>query len=497
MKKKNLLCISALSLLALALPACSNDDDVLNGAEVPEVATGEQVIVLDMQDTDVLSTKSRPLYSTENKGAENVTDVQLFVFKIDGTERKLENILTINDWNLATDYDYGRKYTLKLTGDNKLKQGNTYTIVAVGQDQDTQTVVPFKIKGVQQVSEADVYFPSLVMGAFSENTVWNPNTTAGSNFLNTEKVESSSVAEIFSGSSVPFTVSETGDGGFSATVLLKRQVAGVIGYFSRIPAWVVTDSESRAHASSAYVRLVSSNRNNQVDLTYNLDVQTDDATNGTKTESEVNGFTPATKDANFGVGYKTGSGDETRTADAYTLYEIDLTKWFKINSNVGTSSSFTSGVEYWDASTIITHEGGTGDDYKLDVPLLGANWSNGINSGNDNPKVQTNSVLAGQFVIPFNKQGEYGTMQLQLLDSAKNVIRVWDVKLDTKSIAEGKDTEKDYNIYRNHLYQIGQRGAGDTGEGPGTDEPQPLDKDQILTIKINDQWEFIHNMEIE
>lgn len=493
MKKKNLLCISALSLLALALPACSNDDDVLNGAEVPEVATGEQVIVLDMQDTDVLSTKSRPLYSTENKGAENVTDVQLFVFKIDGTERKLENILTINDWNLATDYDYGRKYTLKLTGGDKLDKGSTYTIVAVGQDQDTQTVVPFKIKGTAQVTSSDVYFPSLVTDAFT-NKVWNPNTTAGSNFLNTEAVESSSVAEIFSGSSVPFTVSETGDGGFSATVLLKRQVAGVIGYFNRIPAWVVTNSESGKHSSSAYVRLVSSNRNNQVDLTYNLDVQTDDATNGTKTESEVNGFaaTAETKDAFFGIGEQANA-----TKNAYTLYEIDLTKWFKINSSVGTSPSFTSGVEYWDASTIITHEGGTGDDYKLDVPLLGANWSNGINSGNDNPKVQTNSVLAGQFVIPFNKQGEYGTMQLQLLDSAKNVIRVWDVKLDTKSIAEGKDTEKDYNIYRNHLYQIGQRGAGDTGEGPGTDEPQPLDKDQILTIKINDQWEFIHNMEIE
>lgn len=477
MKKKNLLCISALSLLALALPACSNDDDVLNGAEVPEVATGEQVIVLDMQDTDVLSTKSRPLYSTENKGAENVTDVQLFVFKIDGTERKLENILTINDWNLATDYDYGRKYTLKLTGGDKLDKGSTYTIVAVGQDQDTQTVVPFKIKGAAQVSSSDVYFPSLVTDAFT-NKVWNPNTTAGSNFLNTEVVESSSVAEIFSGSSVPFTVSETGDGGFSATVLLKRQVAGVIGYFSRIPAYVKVDDTH--HPSSNYVRLVSSNRNNQVDLTYNLDVQTDDATNGTKTESEVNGFstTAETKDAFFGIGEQA-----TATKNAYTLYEIDLTKWFKKNDS----------GRLWGDDAIITEEAGD----KLDIPLLGKNWSNGINSGNDNPKVQTNSVLAGQFVIPFNKQGEYGTMQLQLLDSAKNVIRVWDVKLDTKSIAEGKDTEKDYNIYRNHLYQIGQRGAGDTGEGPGTDEPQPLDKDQILTIKINDQWEFIHNMEIE
>lgn len=458
--------------------SCSNEDEIINEGENTEVATGEQVIVLDMQDTDVLSTKSRPLYSTENKGAENVTDVQLFVFEIaeNSTERKLKNILTINDWNLAVDYDYGRKYTLKLTGEDKLDKGKSYTIVAVGQDQDTQTVAPFIIAG----ESGGQRFPNLNMNNFSDGVVWNPNTTAGSNFLNTEAVSEASVAEIFSGSSVPFTVSETGDGGFSATVLLKRQVAGVIGYFNRIPAWVVSADDSKAHASTAYVRLVSSNRNNQVDLTYNLDVQTDDATNGTKTESEVNGFsaTAVAKDAVFGV------GEVSRASNAYTLYEIDLSKWFKKNSGMG---------EYWDATTIIKTE----DGETLSVPLLGANWSNGINSGNDNPKVQTNSVLAGQFVIPFNKQGEYGTLQLQLLDSAKNVIRVWDVKLDTKSIAEGKDTEKDYNIYRNHLYQIGQRGAGDTGEGGGPDEPQPLDKDQILTIKINDQWEFIHDLEID
>lgn len=458
--------------------SCSNEDEIINEGENTEVATGEQVIVLDMQDTDVLSTKSRPLYSTENKGAENVTDVQLFVFEIaeNSTERKLKNILTINDWNLAVDYDYGRKYTLKLTGEDKLDKGKSYTIVAVGQDQDTQTVAPFIIAG----ESGGQRFPNLNMNNFSDGVVWNPNTTAGSNFLNTEAVSEASVAEIFSGSSVPFTVSETGDGGFSATVLLKRQVAGVIGYFNRIPAWVVSNDDTKAHASTAYVRLVSSNRNKQVDLTYNLDVQTDDATNGTKTESEVNGFsaTAVAKDAVFGV------GEVSRASNAYTLYEIDLSKWFKKNSGMG---------EYWDATTIIKTE----DGETLSVPLLGANWSNGINSGNDNPKVQTNSVLAGQFVIPFNKQGEYGTLQLQLLDSAKNVIRVWDVKLDTKSIAEGKDTEKDYNIYRNHLYQIGQRGAGDTGEGGGPDEPQPLDKDQILTIKINDQWEFIHDLEID
>ena len=490
--KKNYFLGAAAAFGLFALASCSNEDDPISPNQPgEEIATGEQVIVLDMQDTDVLSTKSRPLYSTENKGAENVTDVQLFVFKIDGTERTLENILTINDWNLATDYDYGRKYTLKLTGDKKLDKGSTYTIVAVGQDQDNKTVKPFEING--QTNS----FPALATSDFS-NKIWNPNTTAGGNFLKTEAVSyvnagsfaSQQVAEIFSGTSVPFTVSETGDGGFSATVLLKRQVAGVIGYFSRIPAWVVgsefaanyRDDNTNCHASAAKIRLVSSNRNNQVDLTYNLDVQTDDATNGTKTESEVNGFstTAETADAFFGV------GASSTTKNAYTLYEIDLGNWFKKNSSAG---------EHWDVSSIVTTENGE----TLNVPLLGANWKNGINSGNDNPKVQTNSVLAGEFVIPFNKIGENGTMQLQLLDSLSNVIRVWDVKLDLKSAQSsgGKDDQENYNIYRNHLYQIGQRGAGDTGEGGGPDEPQPLDKDQILTIKINDNWEFIHDMEIE
>lgn len=484
--KRNYFLGAAAAFGLFALASCSNEDDPISQQPGEEIATGEQVIVLDVQNTDVLSTKSRPLYSTENKGSEDVTDVQLLVFKIDANDqRELVNILEINDWNLAVPYDYGHKYTLKLTGTDKLEKGSTYTIVAVGQDQDNKTVKPFEIKGQSNS------FPALEGSDFT-NKIWNPNTTAGGNFLKTEAVSyvnegsfaSQQVAEIFSGSSVPFTVSETGDGGFSATVLLKRQVAGVIGYFSRIPAWVVTDSESGKHASAAKVRLVSSNRNNQVDLTYNLDVQTDDATNGTKTESEVNGFstTAETADAFFGV------GASSTTKNAYTLYEIDLSKWFKKAEPAGDAG-------LWDVNSIVTEEGGEA----LNVPLLGANWKNGINSGNDNPKVQTNSVLAGEFVIPFNKFGENGTMQLQLLDSASNVIRVWDVKLDLKSAQSsgGKDDQENYNIYRNHLYQIGQRGAGDTADGPGTDEPQPLDKDQILTIKINDNWEFIHDMEIE
>lgn len=89
MKRNYFLCaIAACGLMTLA--SCSNEDDPIPNGEEPEVATGEQVIVLDMQDTDVLSTKSRPLYSTTNQGSEKVTDVKLLVFQATAEGNKLK-----------------------------------------------------------------------------------------------------------------------------------------------------------------------------------------------------------------------------------------------------------------------------------------------------------------------------------------------------------------------------------------------------------------------
>ena len=113
--------------------------------------------------------------------------------------------------------------------------------------------------------------------------------------------------------------------------------------------------------------------------------------------------------------------------------------------------------------------------------------------------------MAGEFVIPFNRleNQAVNTFELQLVGSDQNgdkILKKWNVKLDAQSIDTDKgDNEYIFNIYRNHLYQIGQRGGGDSPVDPGTDpdKPQPLDKDQELTIKINDQWEFIHDLEID
>lgn len=135
-------------------------------------------------------------------------------------------------------------------------------------------------------------------------------------------------------------------------------------------------------------------------------------------------------------------------------------------------------------------------------------WKNPYEGTNAAVTVADGAVLAGEFVIPFDKDETLNTFELQLIGKKKGtganfegedeyILQTWSVKLDDASIdATLKDTEYHYSIYRNHLYQIGKRGGGDDPDKPGVDpdKPQPLDKSQELVIKINDQWEFIHDL---
>ena len=496
MKKHLCLAVAACGLLSLA--SCSDDENVVINDQ-PEVLAGEQVITLNVQETDVLSTKSRPLYSTEAQGAERVTDVKLFVFGLQKGEAetskpmKLSRIFHIQNWDGSSeDYRYGREYAFKIPTEQKLDPDSTYTIIAVGQDENVSIPKAFTF-GNKTLAE-------LNWSDFAEDKAeWAANTTPGSGFLVTDTVKYSleggaysknttRVSEIFSGTSEP--VQLTLDGGFQAKVLLKRQVAGVLGYFNRIPAYVITDTETNDHTSTAAIRLVASNRNNQLDMAIQLSKQQDDyQDNRDQIESIVNGFRSGdaqSYDAKF-------YGSEEN--DAYTIYQIDLTKWFAGGGNT------VEGEEFWNGSNAFSEEE-SDNGYKL---LNETNWVNALRGTNDTPIVADGAVLAGEFVIPFDRvTGISGnTFELQLLDSVGNVTKKWDVKLDEESLAnasdESKDTEYVYSVYRNHLYQIGQRGSGDDPENPGEDpdKPQPLDKSQELTIRINDNWEAIHNMEIE
>lgn len=482
--KKNYFLGAAAAFGLFAFSSCSSDGDPISTPEIAQ--NGDQVIVLDMQDTDVLSTKSRPLYSTTNKGAEQVTDVQLLVFgiKADGAQYEfVKKLPAISNWNnTSDDYVYGRKKELKLTGESRLtgNEYKKYIILAVGQDESDlkATPAPFKIE-LGEAEDADKYVQQLADNTWNAGKLWNLSTEPGTGFLQTAAIDYSTATagEIFSGVSTPieFTI----DGGFSTTVLLKRQVAGVMGYFNRIPAAVNGTAVTG-------IRLVSAVRNKALDLSIALSDQLDDATYGQpvdrQIESVVNGFTPDVADAKF-----------ENDKDAYTVYTIDLKKWFTW------TKSGEGKFQAWDNSSLIQGEDGT--------QLLGnvEGWHNALDASNSTKvTVADGSVFAGNFVIPFEnstiKNNGNNTFELQLLAENGDVLKAWDVKLDLLSQDKVKgDADKVYNVYRNHLYQVGKRGNGDTPTNPGVDpdKPQPLDKDQELIIKINDQWEFIHDMEIE
>ena len=497
--KKNYFFGAAALCGLLAFTSCGNDDDPILDGPGNEVATGEQVIVLDMQDTDVLSTKSRPLYSTDNRGSEDVTDVMLYIFKeVQGAQTLIKTIHVDNWDNTCEEYKYGRKRTIKLEGKDKLEAGLTYTIYAVGQNETEVkgNPAPFKFQGAATEPTQDKDWkdiPGLLITNPS-NITHNFATTPGSDFpyLLTKPVEyakdtkfaSKAVGEVFSGQSKPVTLEPKES--VSWTVLLKRQVAGVLGYFSNIPAEGYALSDGTTECWSTKLRLVASNRNDRLDMTIQLNKQNDDATEVGK-ENIVNGFKSdvVKNDAAF-----KGPTDD----NAYTVYEINLKDWF----TMGETDGWTNVMEEVDGNNYLGKTSG---------------WKNPYEGTNAAVTVADGAVLAGEFVIPFDKDETLNTFELQLMgkkkgtdtsfdtnDDTEYILQTWSVKLDDASIdATLKDTEYHYSIYRNHLYQIGKRGGGDDPDKPGVDpdKPQPLDKSQELVIKINDQWEFIHDLEID
>ena len=502
--KKNYFFGAAALCGLLAFTSCGNDDDPILDGPGNEVATGEQVIVLDMQDTDVLSTKSRPLYSTDNRGSEDVTDVMLYIFKEETGTQKLIKTIHVDNWdNTCEEYKYGRKRTIKLEGKDKLEAGSTYTIYAVGQNETEVegNPAPFKFQGAVTAPGQDNQWkniPGLLLSkdVIDEGITHNFATTPGSGFPylltkavsykdNGDAFASRAVGEVFSGQSKPVTLEPKES--VSWTVLLKRQVAGVLGYFSNIPADGNALVDGTTACWSTKLRLVASNRNDRLDMTIQLNKQNDDATEVGK-ENIVNGF--QSEDLDKDAAFKGST-----TNNAYTVYEINLEDWF------------TMGEKGWTDLIEDTEDG--------NKQYLGktSGWKNPYEGTNAAVTVADGAVLAGEFVIPFDKDETVNTFELQLIgkkkgtdtsfdtsDSDEYILQTWSVKLDDASIdATLKDTEYHYSIYRNHLYQIGKRGGGDDPDKPGVDpdKPQPLDKSQELVIKINDQWEFIHDLEID
>lgn len=434
MKKSYL--FSAFAAGMVMQSACSNDGDLTGGDESNDAV---QQIVLQVANTgEGLQTRAgRPLYSSEAK--QTIENVKVIICDESNIIVKEK---TYTHWNEDTDSKvygkdggaHGREATLTYTGDDKLPNG-TYTVYAFGYSNSSD------------YDNLTTEMNKLTKGAkFSENTILN--------LKNGVKGE-----EIFAGSTAQFEINEN-QKGFTQTVVLNRQVAGTFGYFDKIP-YVAGATKLQLVASNGNTGLVLGGFNS-FDLTGN----------GTGNDGHVN----------YVVNGTTAATDNV-------IYTINLKDWF-------------TEVKDDDNNGLI-------DDTKWKTPASYAK-----------AKFATGSVFGGTFLIPFAKKTSENTFVLQLTNAAGVVLKSWAVKLPSTDgqLSEytlsywntsattpvfaktpgTKDEADKYSVVRNHLYGISKRSLDEpTTPGTDPDKPEPLNKKQELTLRVNDNWEVIHQMELE
>lgn len=446
--KKNYLLGMAL-MASLSFNSCDKEVVyVQDGNGVESVADGAQIITLQVENGgDGLATRAgRPLYSAEAK--QDIQNVKLWI--CDNTGKKVVYVKEISNWNtdgstVYTTGGHGRQTTIELKGADKLAAG-TYKIYAVGYSNSSA----YTLTNVTNVTKES---------AFNENMVL-PCSTAGE--------------EIFAGQ-MELTV-EKGKG-FKEPVVLNRQVAGAFAYVKDIPFM----------EGAKYLKLVASAQNQSLVLgNFNSFDLTGNGTGNANVKYVVNG-TNGKADGDY----------------AYVISTIDLNEWF----------------------TAIKDEDG---DNLIDA---GENWKNphrpsGSPAAGTYPTFQKGSAFGGEFVIPFAHVDGKQTLTLQLTNAGGKVLRSWKVNLGSTdeqlkqtitcwnsgstdwSTSLSGELANTYSLVRNHLYGIGTRMNDEANpEKPGVDpdpnpenpndKPESLNNKQELVLKVNDNWEVIHGMELD
>ena len=224
--KKNLLFAAATAIVLFS--ACSNDEDVINGGSANDVnVSGEITLALNAGGSGAESRAARPVESSEAYSA--VTDVELKLFKKNGDSWETATGVTtdlsnggwaISDWEsqIAVSPGTNDNKTTKTVKLKNLDKSATYKLVAYGYKKDLTTTL-----------------------------AWNAALATATPYANQD------VEEIFAGET-EFSTNE--EGKISSTPVLvemRREVAGVLGYFKNIPEKVgkTTVKSVRVYASSS------------------------------------------------------------------------------------------------------------------------------------------------------------------------------------------------------------------------------------------------------
>lgn len=447
MKKGMFFALAASSLL---FSACSSDDAVVSTEGQNEAV--QQIVLQVASSGDGLTTRAgRPLYSSE--ALQTIQHVRVVIYNAD-TKAIVKDAKL--DWKKSATYTtngHGRQFTISLKGNDRLEAGS-YKVMAVGYSDNSDYNYSLDVTSADALS-----------GTYDDITA-----TLKEGKKDAEEVFAGDAALTIGDDKKITNLTEGEENGVAVT--LHRQVAGSFGYFQNIPASVNGEAAKT-------LRLVVRDKNDK--LTFN-NFNSSFTTTGSTIKYYVNGSksgaAPAS-DAQF------NGGD-----NGYVLYSIDLSKWFP--------------------------EGDENEDGLLNAEDT---WQH---PGEVKTQVVQGSVFGSNFVIPFNLSSGKSTMELQLLDDEGNIIKFWtvsipstDVNRDNTNGNVADESASIFNVVRNHMYNLGVKTSNGTttppdpsnpdpsnpdpdkpNPDPGKDEPEDLSKSQNLILKVNDNWEAIHKMEL-
>lgn len=475
--KKSFIYSSAF-LATLALASCSSNE-VIDGVD-DTLASSGQVIEISVENAGngLESRAGRPLYSSE--AAQDIDNVKVVVVN-DNTgkvaaEKLIKNWMSSEEVIAYNDASgHGRKIRIEIPEEDKLGNGN-YTIYAIGYSEkdDSHSIYGVRTKD-GNVSSLNNYL---------QNQEVKDKESGMENLVLVNKNDEPNKAqaeEIFAGSA-KLTVANNK---CSQGVTLHRQVAGIFTYVENIPYWFNNEK-----VIGTKLQLVAAQTNTSLVLGNFYDKTLSDNGN-IKTDQLMNVV----------------NGTDTRGGKEYVVYTIELSNWFKELKDVN-NDGFLDRYEYkQDENGMLVED--------TDRPI----WKNAIDENQSTVKFKVGSVFGSSFIIPFQKVDGTQTFELRLIDDNGTPHRTWKIGLPADdwvktgtdftywdnngsnwtTVKDYNDSKENYSVLRNHLYGIGKRDSGNTPDNPGKDpdEPQDLNTKQDIMLQVNDNWEVIHQMEVE
>ncbi len=405
---KKYVLMSAVGMMMLA--ACSDDESVAMDKQAPP-SLSEITLSLNSGGDGLNTRANRPVNSSE--AANNVTKVQIYIYAPSGTDVTAAALSagtanplawTAGPSNAATPGtdDHKASQTIKL---NKLATDGTYTVVVYGYND----VADYTVTGGGSAADA---FTATLPGA--------------------------TVSELFAGRAT-FEV-ENGNlkGGTTSEVELKRQVAGLLGYFKNIPVKYPDPNASGAITTVKYIRVYAS--------------------------SASSAFTfPSAMSVN-------ATGNDTKTK----VLEYDLSILPDYATQVSAAGS--------DLTKKFTIAAGTGSVATVVNSLVSGKFLIPFSAVTNTPtftiQLEANEVSGNSPVLKSWK----------VVNSA--------VSSGDKSVY---DVQRNYfySIGTKNLSATTDGGTSDPGTTGDDDQPIDLSQETVITVTVNDAWDVIYNLGLE